>query len=565
MRSSTIGTSSMDNGRYRLTGQLGAGGMAVVYSAFDTKLKVKRAIKVLNEQYAKNDKVRQRFLAEAQTMAQLRHPNIVTVYDIVTEGETPFIVMELVQGGSLHGYITKAGSYTAPLAARLIQGALLALQFSHDNGVVHRDFKPHNVLLTLEGVPKLTDFGVAQVAGSDHSLTKTGAVMGTLAYMAPEQRMNAKSSGVEVDVFSVGSSLYSMIKGSHSFDLYSTEFHNRLFEGLEAEIREVIVKACQYESSERYSSASAMSDALAPISKEVGAEEWKEFLAVINEITPQEFEMEVEGNNEGKSLDTFALDDGQANADVILPPSVANETMFVESFNPVEGEGRRTRSVFYLGLFLALGLSVYLFTGQQNVANLQRPMTSSPAVSNERSDATPLADSEDVVESAAVEDGVESAAVEDGAAATVVEVLDVESIGEDVVAEPSDNQAVELDPVNDDNDNQEDETTAVQGDSGSLDTSAPIDMGPVNARINTRPLSQLSIDGEDVGSTSWSGELSPGEHTLEMTARDGRVHQTEITVISDTEYTLCWDFDSEGPCSRSRRVREPNRRRNRDR
>lgn len=215
MKPRTGRTSSIADGRYQLVGELGRGGMAIVYAAFDTMLKVKCAIKVLNSQFAKNEKVRQRFLAEAQTMAMLRHPNIVTIYDIGMDGDTPFIVMEMLHAGSLQGYMERAGKYPGAVAARLMQGSLKALQVAHDAGVVHRDIKPHNILLTVDGEPKLTDFGIAQVTSSDHSLTKTGAVMGTMAYMAPEQRMNAKSSGSAVDIYAAGASLYSMIKGSN--------------------------------------------------------------------------------------------------------------------------------------------------------------------------------------------------------------------------------------------------------------------------------------------------------------------------------------------------------------
>ena len=573
MELSTDGTSSIENGRYRLTGRLGAGGMAVIYAAFDTKLKVKRAIKVLNLQYAKNEKVRKRFLAEAQTMAQLRHPNIVTVYDVGLEGETPFIVMELVEGGSLHGYISNAGSYTAPLAARLIRGALKALQFAHENGVIHRDFKPHNILLTLEGVPKLTDFGVAQVADSDHSLTKTGAVIGTLAYMAPEQRMNAKESSVEVDIFAAGSSLYSMIKGSHSFDLYSTEFHNRLFEGLESDIRDVIVKSCQYEPSERYPSANSMSDALTPISKELSDEEWERFLVHIGEARPQQIELKDEPDKRDKSLDTFALDYGHSIAYVNPEPSVADNTLFTDNAVSLVGEGGRTRSFIYWALFFALALSVYLWGGGSNLADIQPPVSSAPTVSGDNLEPT-LPDNIDPLNEALEADEEQAALAEQQGAPAVTEDplvsetapnVEVAQSAEESSSERSENQAAEPDPTTSDGAGIEADNNPVIADSGAVDTSTPIELFPVRVRINTVPASDLSIDGENVGYTRWSGELMPGEHTVEMTADDGRAQQTVITVSDGEEYTFCWNFDLEGPCTRSRRVREPNRRRNRDR
>jgi hypothetical protein len=195
-------------------------------------------------------------------MARLRHANIVTVFDVGMEGERPFIVMELIEGGSLMDYIHLHGPADPALAVEVMLGMLGGLGVAHDNGVVHRDIKPHNVLLAEGWVPKLTDFGIARIEDRDDSLTKTGAMMGTLAYMAPEQRRNARGVGAEADIYAAGATLYVMLTGRDPFDLYSSDLHEEVFEGVQPDLAEVIKKACRYRAEHRFPTVIELQHAL---------------------------------------------------------------------------------------------------------------------------------------------------------------------------------------------------------------------------------------------------------------------------------------------------------------
>ena len=253
---------TLADGRYELRGMLGAGAMATVSVAWDTSLEVERAIKILSPQMAKNEKVRIRFVQEARTMARLKHPNIVTVHDVGLEGEHPFIVMEKLDGGSLADRLEKGGVLPPRLACRVVVQILAGLEVAHQAHVVHRDVKPQNVLISLEGKPKLTDFGIAQVTGTNHALTRTGVIMGTLAFMAPEQRTNARDVDLRADIYSASATLYLLVTGRVPLDLYSTELHEEVFADVMPGLVKVLQRGTRYAVADRYSSAAEMAEAL---------------------------------------------------------------------------------------------------------------------------------------------------------------------------------------------------------------------------------------------------------------------------------------------------------------
>jgi eukaryotic-like serine/threonine-protein kinase len=189
--------------------------MAEVYLARDQLLDRPVAVKVLFAEYARDPSFVERFRREAQSAANLNHPNIVAIYDWGQERGTYFIVMEYVRGRSLRDVVQVNGPFSARRTAEIGAEIAGALEFAHRNGVVHRDVKPGNVLITADGDIKVTDFGIAR-AGTSEALTQTGAVMGTAAYFSPEQAQGLAVDG-RSDVYSLGVVLYEMVTGTPPF------------------------------------------------------------------------------------------------------------------------------------------------------------------------------------------------------------------------------------------------------------------------------------------------------------------------------------------------------------
>lgn len=206
----------VDN-RYEIVKPLGSGGMADVFLAHDSVLDRSVALKVMNSRYARDEEFVERFRREAQSAAALSHPNIVSIYDRGgSEDGTYYIAMEYLPGGTLKDRVLKKGALPPKTAAEVAKQIAEALRAAHDRGVVHRDIKPHNILITEAGDIKVTDFGIARAASSS-TMTKTGAVMGTAHYISPEQAMG-ESVGPASDLYSLGVVLYEMLTGELPFD-----------------------------------------------------------------------------------------------------------------------------------------------------------------------------------------------------------------------------------------------------------------------------------------------------------------------------------------------------------
>src|SRR3954469_17095049 len=201
--------------RYEIEREIARGGMAEVYLARDQALNRPVALKALFPEYAREPSFVERFRREAQAAANLNHPNIVAIYDWGQESGTYFIVMEYVEGRSLRDLIRSEGRLEAGQAADITAEIASALAFAHRSGVVHRDVKPGNVLLTRSGTVKVTDFGIAR-AGTSDGLTQTGSVMGTATYFSPEQAQGLAVDG-RSDVYSVGVVLYELVCGVPPF------------------------------------------------------------------------------------------------------------------------------------------------------------------------------------------------------------------------------------------------------------------------------------------------------------------------------------------------------------
>jgi serine/threonine-protein kinase len=260
------------NNRYELLAKLGDGGMAVVFKALDHKLNRVVAIKVLRESYVSDQQFLARFTREAQSAASLSHPNIVDVYDVGEDGDIHFIVMEYIEGKSLKEYIVN----NAPLPpVQAIQFAIQinnAIGYAHSKGLIHRDIKPQNILLTPENEIKVTDFGIAKGLG-DATLTQAGFTLGTVHYFSPEQAQG-RPVVAQSDLYSIGIVLFEMLTGRIPFESdnpvalalkhieEAPPSPRRFNPSVSPALEQIVLKALAKNPNQRFSSAAAFAQAL---------------------------------------------------------------------------------------------------------------------------------------------------------------------------------------------------------------------------------------------------------------------------------------------------------------
>jgi serine/threonine-protein kinase len=202
------------DGRYRILSKLGTGGMATVYLAEDQELGRRVAIKLLDERHAQDEQFVERFRREAESAAGLSHPNVVSIYDRGEVEGTYYIAMEYLEGKTLKELLVARGPTPVRVAIDYTRQILSALEFSHRNGIVHRDIKPHNVVVAPDGRLKVTDFGIARSGSSQ--MTEAGSIIGTAQYLSPEQAQGAPVHPSS-DLYSVGVVLYEMLTGTVPF------------------------------------------------------------------------------------------------------------------------------------------------------------------------------------------------------------------------------------------------------------------------------------------------------------------------------------------------------------
>jgi serine/threonine protein kinase len=264
-------------GRYHILEQLGEGGMATVYKAFDTRLECDVAVKVISTRKFAPDaaeRALKRFEREAKALARLTHPNIVGVSDYGEYEGSPYLVMEFLPGGNLKQYLHERGRIPWQDAARLLLPVARALEFAHSRGVIHRDVKPSNILLTESGQPMLTDFGVAKVLEEEATLdiTGTSAAVGTPEYMAPEQ--TGKNIDHRVDIYALGIVFYEMITGRRPFEADTPlavlvkqaseplPRPSKFVPGLPDAVERVLLKALAKKPADRYADMAVFRDSL---------------------------------------------------------------------------------------------------------------------------------------------------------------------------------------------------------------------------------------------------------------------------------------------------------------
>lgn len=259
---------------YEILGELGRGGMGVVYKARQLGLNRLVALKMLLAGAHANDHVRARFRIEAEAVAHLQHPNVVQIYDVGEQDGLPYFSLEFVDGSSLAHQL---GGKPQPArgAAELLRTLARAMHYAHEHGIVHRDLKPANVLLTSSGVPKIADFGLAKQVEGESSQTKSGTLMGTPSYMAPEQARGAVHAiGPAADVHALGAILYETLTGRPPFvaaSVMDTIMQvlrveaippSHLHPGVPRDLETICLKCLQKEPERRYASAGALADDL---------------------------------------------------------------------------------------------------------------------------------------------------------------------------------------------------------------------------------------------------------------------------------------------------------------
>ncbi len=256
----------LDN-RYEILEIIGTGGMAVVYKARCHRLNRLVAIKILKDDYLEDEDFRRRFHSESQAVAMLSHPNIVSVYDVSTSIMADYIVMELIEGISLKQYMEKKGVLNWKETLHFALQIAKALEHAHSRGIVHRDIKPHNVMVLKNGSVKVTDFGIARMMSKGNTLTKEA--LGSVHYISPEQ---AKGGRVDnrSDIYSLGTVMYEMMAGRPPYDGDSpvavaiqhinggAVMPSTLNPNIPGGLEQIIMKSMAHEASGRYESATAM-------------------------------------------------------------------------------------------------------------------------------------------------------------------------------------------------------------------------------------------------------------------------------------------------------------------
>jgi len=247
-------------GRYELLSLLGQGGMAEVWRGLDHRFEVERAIKVMLPGIRRSGAAQARFEREARLMARLEHPHVVPVHDVGTHDGRLYLVMSLLSG-SLEDELQADGRLHPARAARMVSGVLDALVAAHEHGVVHRDIKPHNILVDDRDQPRLTDFGIASNA-EEQGLTRTGAVMGTLAYMAPEQRASARRVDGRADLYAVGALLFALVTGEDPTELDHPEGRDQRLGMLPEVLVGFVERSCRRAPGQRFPTAAEAREAL---------------------------------------------------------------------------------------------------------------------------------------------------------------------------------------------------------------------------------------------------------------------------------------------------------------
>jgi serine/threonine-protein kinase len=268
------------DGRYRVEVMIATGGMSAVYRGLDLRLDRPVALKIMDSRYAGDNQFLTRFQREARAVARLKDPGLVAVYDQGIDGQHPFLVMELVEGGTLRELLRERGPMPPHAVAAVLRPVLGGLAVAHRAGLVHRDIKPENVLISDDGEVKIADFGLVR-AVAEAKITSTSVILGTAAYLSPEQ-VSTGDADPRSDVYAVGILAYELLTGETPFTgdsalaiAYQRMDNDvappsRMIAGVPAQFDELVAKATAREPADRYVDAQQMGAELDSIVEELG-------------------------------------------------------------------------------------------------------------------------------------------------------------------------------------------------------------------------------------------------------------------------------------------------------
>jgi serine/threonine-protein kinase len=268
------------DGRYRIDTMIATGGMSAVYRGLDLRLDRPVALKIMDSRYAGDNHFLTRFQREARAVARLKDPGLVAVYDQGIDGQHPFLVMELIEGGTLRELLRERGPMPPHAVAAVLRPVLGGLAVAHRAGLVHRDIKPENVLISDDGEVKIADFGLVR-AVAEAKITSASVILGTAAYLSPEQ-VSTGDCGPRSDVYSVGILAYELLTGGTPFtgDSALAVAYQRMdtdvsppsemIAGVPAQFDELVLQATAREPAERYTDAQDMGGELDEIIEELG-------------------------------------------------------------------------------------------------------------------------------------------------------------------------------------------------------------------------------------------------------------------------------------------------------
>lgn len=287
--------------RYEIVEVIGAGGMAVVYKAIDQRLNRFVAVKILRDELARDEEFRARFQIEAQAVAMLSHPNIVSVYDVSHTAGVEYIVMELIEGVTLMQYMQKKGALSWKEAAHFSTQIAKALEHAHSKGIVHRDIKPQNIMILRDGTIKVADFGIAALESAQEQ--RSDQTVGSVHYIAPEQA-RGETPDTRSDIYSLGVVMYEMLTGQMPYDGETAEQialkhiagvavpPRQLNAEIPEELERITLKAMNADIRERYQSVSELLTDLEEFRKQQAAlgrdsgEEYEDYEGVIPDVRP---------------------------------------------------------------------------------------------------------------------------------------------------------------------------------------------------------------------------------------------------------------------------------------